>query len=175
MNKYKLFKNCTEKTIKIQLLTSAELLNHLLESTTDNKNKQFLLEKGTEFYRSNLNAGKKLLEKSEVIDAREIFGKVISDLNVICSKLDKVPEKITNLMSEAYAYEGKTFRFGTKEKDIALQKFKKSLELNPSYDLPKKAIESILMGRGIFPDGQFLVPEKQDKFLSSFDVPIRKI
>ncbi len=65
-------------------------------------------------------------------------------------------------MSEAYTYEGKTFCIGTKQKDIALAKFDKAIELNPSYELPKEEKEAILIGRGILPDGQTLVFESDE-------------
>lgn len=128
-----------------------------------------------EEYRSRLEEGKKLVVQGQFIKAREIFAAIGAELEHSYKYNSDMAGKLTQLMSEAYTYEGKTFQFGTEEEaNVALGKFKKALELNPSYSPAKKEMDAILMRRDIFSEGKFLAPEEDD-YLSSFNVPIKKI
>lgn len=127
-------------------------------------------------YNSQLEQAKVLMDEGQVKEPKDRLNqltieleqvhKILNDHSVNSSLLQAYSE----LLAKAYTYVGITYSIGTKGEDIALGKFEKALNLIPDYELPRKKIEAILIGRGILPNGETLVFENEEESLGKNQV-----
>jgi hypothetical protein len=116
-------------------------------------------------YNFQLEQAKKLLDERQIKVPKQRLSKLVIELEQLYSLASQntqgnLLQAYQELLAKAYTYEGLCYYCtGTKGENIALTNFEKALKIIPDYELPRKKKESILMGRGILPEGESLVFE----------------